>query len=256
MSRRGRYDSVGRGVRLAALGMVLACGFAAQARSQDEGMGGGAFAGGQIVRGTVTAVAGEKLTIKTEQGDVYQVVTTTNTRVMQGRQPVKVGAIAVGSGVGAMGLLDAPSKTVHAMMVMVVDPEQVKKAREGMGKVYIAGKVTKIEETTLTIARTDGVVQTIEVDEGTSFKRAVRDRSAEGQSEGGGIGAYAGSLKSESITLPDIKVGDQVAGQGALKNGVFVPKELSVLPPGFGQGGRRGMRGSGAGNGAGAVSPQ
>ena len=43
---------------------------------------------------------------------------------------------------------------------------------------------------------------------------------------GAGSGAAAGG---ESITLADIKVGDTVAGQGALKNGVFVPTELGVM---------------------------
>ena len=33
---------------------------------------------------------------------------------------------------------------------------------------------------------------------------------------------------AESITLLDVKVGDSVVGQGALKGGVFVPKELMV----------------------------
>ena len=107
-----------------------------------------ALAGGQMVQGTVTAASADKLTIKTEQGEVYQVVTTANTRVMlaKDRQPGKMADVTVGGMVGAMGLLDAPTKTVHAMMVMVLDPEQVKKAREEMGKLYIVGKVMKIED--------------------------------------------------------------------------------------------------------------
>ena len=36
-------------------------------------------------------------------------------------------------------------------------------------------------------------------------------------------GAGSGFEGGESITLADIKVGDNVAGQGALKGGVFVP---------------------------------
>ena len=218
------------------------------------------FAGGQMVRGTVTAVAPEKLTVKAEDGTVYQVVTTTNTRVMMGRQPVKVEAVAVGSGVGAMGLLDAPTKTVHAMMVMVMDPEQVKKAREGMGKVYIAGKVTKIEETSLTIARTDGVTQVIEVDEGTSFKRGgagIRAAMSGGvmqiPADAGGAGERRQGPPAESITLMEVKVGDTVVGQGGLKGAVFVPKELTVVPPGAG---RRGRRPEGPDAGSGNLPPQ
>ena len=236
-----------------ALGLAGA-GVGSFARAQEGG--GGAeegLRGGQMVQGTVTVGGADRLMIKTEAGETYQVVTTANTRVMKDRQPVKVGEIAVGSGVGAMGLMDAPTKTVHAMFVMVIDPEQVKKAREGLGKAYIVGKVMKIDETTLTILRSDGVTQKIEVDEGTSFKRGAGGMRmgmmggpvSGGGRPGGGNGAGAGSnggqeggsaartrAPTESITLMDVKLGDTVAGQGALKNGVFVPKDLNVMTPG------------------------
>ncbi len=60
------------------------------------------------------------------------------------------------------------------MFVTVVDAEQMKKAQEDLGKTYIAGKVTAIDELKLTIKRADGVTQVIEVDEGTSFRRGGR----------------------------------------------------------------------------------
>jgi hypothetical protein len=226
---------------------LLVLGLGGRVPAQDGpgggGVGAGGFAGGgQMVRGTVTATAGDKLTVKTDAGEVYQVVTTTNTRVMKDRQPVKVAEITVGSSVGAMGLLDAPTKTVHAMILTVVDAEQVKKMREGMGKVYIVGKVTAIDETTLTILRQDGVTQKIEVDESTSFKRGGAGMRAF-MSGTGPVDASAARQgpPAESITLMDIKVGDSVGGQGAVKNGVFVPKELSVMAPraAGGGGGRR-----------------
>ncbi|WP_128911308.1 hypothetical protein [Granulicella sibirica] len=238
------------------LGAVLAIGLPVLAQDGGGQMGSGnGFAGGQRVSGTVTAVAGDKLTVKSETGDIYQVVTTTNTRVMKDRQPIKLADIPVGSGVGAMGLMDAPTKTVHAMFVMVVDPEQVKKAREGLGKVYIMGKVEKIEETTLTILRSDGVTQKIEVDEGTSFKRGRGTRMGDGGTGGPPTAASgeAGGRQAESITLLDIKVGDNVGGPGALKNGVFVAKELGVMSPGTGRR-RRGADGAGAAEGAPANS--
>src|SRR6202171_2233498 len=196
--------------------------------------GQGAFSGGQMVRGVVTGVAPEQITIKTDAGDVYQVALSANTRMMKARQPVKVADLKVGDGVGAMGVLDAPTKTVHALMVAVMDAEDVKKAREGMGKLYIAGKVTAIDDVKLTIQRTDGVSQVIEVDEGTSFKRGGRGlrnflsggvggvgmgggaQGGEGAAGGprpggagpggagpGGVGPGGGG---ESITLADVKV--------------------------------------------------
>jgi hypothetical protein len=221
---------------------------------QDEG--GAAFAGGQMVRGTVTATTADHLTVKTEAGEVYQVALSANTRVTRDRQPVKVADIKVGDGVGAMGVLDAATKTVHAVFVGVVDAEQVKKAREGMGKVYITGKVTAIDMDglKLTVMRPDGVSQVIGVDEGTSFKRGGRGMAA--MMSGSGVvdassapssGAGAGS-RGESITFADVKVGDGVAGRGELKNGLFVPTELGVMDASARR--RRNAEGRGAGAGS------
>jgi len=47
---------------------------------------------------------------------------------------------------------------------------------------------------------------------------------------GGGVGAGAGGeVGGESITLADIKVGENVRGTGSVKGGVFVPVELVVM---------------------------
>jgi hypothetical protein len=231
--------------------------------------GGAAFAGGQMVRGTVTVATADHLTVKTEAGEIYQVSVSANTRVSKDRQPVKMADIKVGDVVGAMGVLDAPTKTVHAVFVGVMDAEQVKKARENMGKTYITGKVTAIDMDALkvTVMRTDGVSQVIAVDEQTSFKRGGRGMMAlangagpiemGGPGGGGGRGASAGNGNGgatgagnggggESITFADVKVGDIVAGRGALKNGVFVPTELGVMDAAaMGQRRRRGADGSG-----------
>lgn len=241
-----------------------------QALSQEEQdgprQGGVAFAGGQMVRGTVTATAADHLTIKTEAGEVYQVALSANTRLTKERQPLKVADIKPGDAVGAMGVLDAPTKTVHAVFVGVIDAEQMKKARENMGKTYITGKVTAIDMDALkvTVMRPDGVSQVIGVDEQTSFKRGGRGMAAMasgagvvemGGGAGGGRGNGAGSGSGnaagrggESITFADVKVGDSIAGQGALKNGVFVPTELGVMDPAtMGQRKRRGGDGNSPG---------
>ncbi len=116
-----------------------------------------------MVRGTVTAATVDTLTVKMETGDMYKVTVTPNTRVMKERQPVKLAEIKAGDGVGAMGVMDAPTKTLHAVFVTVVDAEQVKKAQADLGKTYIAGEVTAIDADNLklTIKRADGVSQTI-----------------------------------------------------------------------------------------------
>ena len=219
------------------------------AQQGDDEREAPAFAGGQMVRGTVTAATADHLTVKTEAGEVYQVAFSANTRVTKDRQPAKVVDIKAGDGVGAMGVLDPATKTVHAVFIGAMDAEQVKKAREGMGKVYITGRVTAIDMDALkiTVLRPDGVSQVIGVDEQTSFKRGGRGMSmlasgagvteigpgggrngSGGAASGNGAGSSAGG---ESITLADVKVGDAVAGRGALKNGTFVPTELGVSDP-------------------------
>jgi hypothetical protein len=262
--------------KLVVMAAVVALpGLALAQEGQDGPRGGGAaFAGGQMVRGTVTAVTSEQLTVKTDAGEVFQVALSVNTRLTKERQPVKVADIKVGDGVGAMGVLDPATKTVHAVFVGVIDAEQVKKARENMGKTYITGKVTAIDMDALklTVMRPDGVSQVIGVDEQTSFKRGGRGMAAiasgggviemggggtgAGRGNGAGAGSGAGSGSAgagaggggESITFADVKVGDSVAGRGALKNGLFVPTELGVMDPAaMGQRRRRGTDGGGTG---------
>ncbi len=53
-------------------------------RGEGRGEGGAAFAGGQMVRGTVTAAAADHLTVKTDTGEVYQVSVSANTRIDEG----------------------------------------------------------------------------------------------------------------------------------------------------------------------------
>ena len=199
---------------------------------QGSGEHGGAFAGGQMVRGTVMAAAADHLTVKTDAGDVYQVAISANTRVVKDRQPLKATDIKVGDVAGAMGVLDAPTKTIHAVFVTVMDAAQVKKMKEDLGKVYITGKVTAIDDVKLTVMRPDGVSQVIEVDEGTSFKRGGRGMVSM-MNGSGPVGATGGrpdvAAGGESITLADVQVGDTVVGPGALKNGSFVPTQLNVM---------------------------
>jgi len=234
-----------RGMAKGAAGLVLCAAVLAvcgRARAQQPPEDDGAVALGaqsRMVRGTVTAAEGDHLTVKTDAGDLFQVVVTNNTRLMKERQPVKIADVHVGDGVGAMGVIDAPTKTVHAAMVMVVDAAQVKKMRDDMGKTYISGKVMAIDDLELTIKRQDGVTQKIAVDEGTSFRKGGRGAGAMmrgdgSQSLGSGAGpgsGQPGGPQGESITLADVKVGDMVVGPGALKAGVFVPTQLTVIDP-------------------------
>ena len=224
----------------------------------EQAVGRGQFAGMQRVGGTVTAVAGDALTVKGEDGVTYQVTTTPNTRLMKGQGVAfKVADLKAGDGVMAVGNMDAPTKTLHAAMMFATDAEQLKKMRENLGKTYIAGRVTSIDTDNLkmTVPRADGVAQTIGFDETTSFKRGARAARGAGGGQGfGGAGGMVPVEGGESITLADIKVGDNVAGQGSIKSGVFVPAQLNVATPRPRREGER-PRPTGIQTGPGAVTP-
>jgi hypothetical protein len=236
-----------RQVWSAAVALALLIPLAARAQDQSDGGGRrGQFAGMQRIGGTITAIAGPQVTIKTVDGVAYQVITTDNTRVMHGRgEAIKLTDLKPGDGLMAMGNLDAPHKTMHAAVVVSVDADQMKKMEDAhkeeladLGKTMIAGRVTAIDldNATMTLERPDGVSQTIGFDEGTSFRRGrIGMRAGAGTGAGSAAAETTETPGSESITLADIKVGDRVAGPGQVKNGKFVPKELTVMTPGAGR---------------------
>jgi hypothetical protein len=246
-------------------GLCLLAGWTGVGTAQMDAAGGNgapmAMGSGRMVRGTVTSAAADHLTVKTETGELYQVLITPNTQVRKGRDPMKIADVHAGDGVGAMGEMEPAKKVVHALMVVVVDAEQIRKAREAMGKTVIAGTVTAINETKLTIKRTDDVVQVIEVDEDTSFRKGGRGMGAAFAADGMGPGMFGGggggggrgqrpeaaatAENGESVTLADVKVGSVVAGQGSMKHGSFVPTVLAISEPGAQ---RQRRRNDGAGN--------
>src|SRR5271170_4093543 len=207
-----------------------------QGMGQGRGAGMGGDLAGHSVRGTVTAISGDNITVKTEQGDVYKVETGPNTRIRKvrdrsqvkasdmniGDTQIKISDVHLGDIVAAAGDKDEKAKTVGAMIVMVTDREQYEKTRADFGKTWTAGVIQSIDETKITIRRPDNVVQTIVVDENTSFRK-----------------------RRDSITLADIKVGDNVSAQGSLQNGNFLATVLAVGGPGGPGGGRGGLGGGG-----------
>jgi hypothetical protein len=182
-----------------------------------EGMRGGRGTGG-----TVTAVSGSTITIKTEEGATFQILTSANSRIMKQREPIKVSEIHVGDAVMAAGQIDASAKSLGAVFVVVLTPEQAaeaRKRREEYGKTWTAGEVTAIKDTDITVKRMDGVTQTISVDENTSFKK-----------------------RGDSITLADISVGDRLQATGAVRGSSFAAVTINVGRPGGPGGEGRGPR--------------
>lgn len=160
------------------------------------------------VRGTVQSVHGNDAVIKTESGRTYTIHTSDNTHIYKDRQPLKMGQIQIGDMLIGAGALDEPTHMVRAIFVADIDAATVQKMRDSLGKTWIAGKILKIEEARITLDRIDHHTQTMEADESTSFRKG-----------------------GQSVTLMDLHVGDAVRGKGGMKDGVFVPTQLTVIDP-------------------------
>jgi Spy/CpxP family protein refolding chaperone len=168
---------------------------------------------GPGVGGTITAINGNAISIKTMDGNSAQVNVTDQTRFRKDRQDAKLADLKVGDMVMVRGEKGTDGAW-QAEMVAVPPPGMgqgmMGNFREGLGKQFIAGEIKSITGTQIEILRPDGVTQTIAVDENTSFRK-----------------------NQESVTLGDLKPGDRVFGRGELKNNVFVAAQLNQGQPRF-----------------------
>jgi hypothetical protein len=195
----------------------------------------GGFGAGGGVTGTVTEVAADHYIIKTDAGESYTIHISANTRIMKQTMPrrgegaegrsgfgggtlpesLKPSDIKVGDVVAALGSVDAASKSVAAMVVGEIDPERARQIREmqaNYGKTWLQGKVTAINETTVTLmGSVDSAAHAFIVDENTAFRK-----------------------RRDPITLADVQVGDMVRVEGAVTDGSFVAASVTVMgmPPG------------------------
>ena len=210
-------------------GLALTLFANAQDANPRGGMGGGMRGMGGMgngIAGTVTEVAANHYIVKTDTGDSYTVHFSANTRFMKqmirvrsegggGNPPpsLKPSEIKVGDAIGVMGEVDAAAKSVGAVVIVQMDPERVRLMREqqaNYGKSWLMGKVTAINETTVTLlGSVDNAAHAFVADEDTTFRK-----------------------RREPITLADIQVGDVVRVEGAVKDGVFVAASVAVMPAG------------------------
>jgi hypothetical protein len=194
-----------------------------------EGGWGGAGLAGHGISGTVTGVAADHYTLKTDAGETYVAHFSANTRIIkqtarrggEGRegggtppQELKSTDIKAGDAIMAVGETDAAAKTVGAAFILLIDPERAKQMREmqaNYGKTWLMGKVTAIVETKVTLLGiVDNAAHAFQADENTTFRK-----------------------HREPITLADVQVGDIVHVDGAVKDGVFVAASVNVreMPP-------------------------
>lgn len=198
---------------------------------------------GRGILGTVTEVAADHYTIKTDAGLTYTVHYSVNTRILkqqppppgssqgngggrgagreggqgEGRggnppQPIKPTDIKVGDAITAMGEVDATAKSVGAVAVVQLDPERAKQMREmqaNYGKTWILGKVTAIDGVKVTVmGAIDEKAHSFVADENTTFRK-----------------------RRDPITLADIQVGDTIRAEGAIKDGAFLATAVIAMGP-------------------------
>ncbi len=212
------------------------------------GFGGGGGMMGRGLMGTVTAVATDHFTIKTDAGDVYTVHFTADTRMFKrqartggpgagqgegggqgsggggdrgygggGNPPQQIAAtdIKTGDVINVMGDTDATAKNVNARAVALMDQQtvdQIHAMEANFGKTWLMGKVTAIDGTKIMLTGAlDNAPHTVVADENTEFRK-----------------------RRDPITLADIQVGDTVRAEGAIKDGVFTAANVNVFG---GQGG-------------------
>ena len=193
---------------------------------------GGGMGMGRGLMGTVTEVAADHYTIKTETGETYTIHFSANTRILkqqpraEGVQraagddgprgggnpptPIKSTDIKVGDAVAAMGELDATAKSIGATAVVQIDPERAKQMREmqaNYGKTWLMGKVTAIDGVKVTLMGVvDNTPHSFVADENTTFRK-----------------------RRDPITLADIQPGDTIRVEGAIKGSDFVATAVSAM---------------------------
>ena len=189
------------------------------------GWGGGGMMGtGRGLMGTVTEVAADHYTIKTDAGETYTVHFSANTRILKQQaqrrgeggeggnppQSLKPTDIKAGDAIVAVGEADAAAKSVGAVTILQIDPERAKQMREmqaNYGKTWLGGKVTAIDGVKVTLMGTvDNAAHTFVADENTTFRK-----------------------RRDPITLADIQVGDTVRVEGSVKNGTFLATSVNAM---------------------------
>jgi hypothetical protein len=224
-------------------------------RGGRGGYGGGTGGGmmGRGLMGTVTEVAADHYTIKTEAGGVYTVRFTADTRIFKqvagmrgpgqgtgtsgglgtgggggGRgygggnrngdpaQEIKPTDIKAGDTISVAGDFDATAKSANATRIVQLDPavvEQIRAMEADFGKTWLMGKVTAIDGTKITLT---GVLD-------NAAHSVVADENT------------AFRKRRDPVTLADIQVGDTLRADGAVKDGVFTAITVNVFGMGSGE---------------------
>lgn len=167
------------------------------------------IAGMQAIRGSLVKITGSSFLVKTPKGTLFKVETSVNTHFVRGEEASTTDTIRPGELVIAGGELDEKQHVLGAVFLAAVDAQQLAeydRRRVEFGKTWLAGTITAIHGTQLTIKRPDDVITTVSVDENTSFRK-----------------------RHESITLGDIQVGDGLTARGTIGKGTFAGTLVTVV---------------------------
>jgi hypothetical protein len=166
------------------------------------GFGRGGFGFGGI---TITAINGSNLSLKTDDGWTRTIAVTSDTTITRAGKTIAVGDLKVGDTVGFRQERQADgSYTISAIDVVLPS---------------IAGTVTKVDGSTITIERRDGTSATIHVDTDTTYKIAGDDTPALSDIKvddviiASGTQRSDGSIDAEAIAAGRMR-GDWFGGRG------------------------------------------
>lgn len=191
--------------------------------------GGGMGMMGRGITGTVSEAAADHFTVKTFEGDTYNVQFGGNTRFMKmgcgmggGRmrgqggkggnppQQIKAGEIKVGDAITARGEVNSSLSTVGATAIVLLNPQVAQRMQQmaaDYGKTWLMGSVTAIEGATVTLMGSqDHAAHSFVANENTNFRE-----------------------QRNPITLADIKTGDVVRVQGSSSDGTFTASSVNVM---------------------------
>jgi hypothetical protein len=198
-------------------------------QSRDQAQSGGRqdlMGPGRAMPGIVIRVNEDQFTVRTGTGKTYTVYLDLKTHIFKGpghhvgpMRPggdpavlIKPGDVNVGDAIVVQGETDPATKSIYATLIREIDPEPIlllSEQRENFGKTWLTGQVQAVADARITLMGSlDHVPHTIVTGESTTFrKQQVR------------------------VALADLKRGDNVRVEGAVKGGVFVATYVYTVVP-------------------------
>ncbi len=193
------------------------------------------LAGARGLMGTVVDVSASSLRLRLQSGSVYTIHFGPNTHILQSKtspgepaspyagspqakpharprmEPIAASTIHPGDTVGAVGDVEDAAKSVGAVLIVRLHPEQAQELRSmeaRYGKSWLAGEITAIHGNAITLAGIlDSHPQILIVDTQTIIQS-----------------------RRERITLDDLKTGEIIRAAGRPSADGFLARRIRVLP--------------------------